>query len=290
MGLRMTLAALAALLALVFLAVWIAKGRQHSRKGRGVVLFYSLLLLASSAALFFRAKSENVRPQHQLEVESENRVSDPDLSQVVFDTTSTGEIAGKTSTKTKSESLGKEEAAIWTKSALELPRDVIGNDQSQSRNLGIRDGRNAPSLYTSDLQHSVEDVIESRILDAFDIIELFFETHGTKTFTSRPEQSKSSISSIEFVTGGAELSLRSVQYLRAFASELDKKYEHGVLEIHAQTDEAASSSEQRLQLTQSRAEAVRDVLIAHGFPAERLLSFGSEKAGTTRVKFVHRPN
>ncbi|MCB1059603.1 MAG: hypothetical protein KDB65_05195 [Calditrichaeota bacterium] len=136
-----------------------------------------------------------------------------------------------------------------------------------------------------------EDVIEDGILSAFDAIEIFFDTYGSPVAASASNRSGGqSTGSIEFVNGTSELSERSKNYLHSLAPQLGKMYKDGQLEIRAQSNEKADSPAHRFLLTQSRAEAVRDELSDSGFPANRLVPIGSETAGETRVKFVHRPN
>ncbi len=281
---RLILAVLAALLALVFVAVWFAKGRQHSTRGRSAVLFYAVLLFASSILLFMTSRDENFGVHEQPIVKHDpTQVTRPKLS-------TPDSVRSDNQDQIEPEQPKQEQVATWTKTKIVTPGSVRSNKNIQSRPLQLHSNRDLPTSSQPLDDQPVEDVIEAGILQAFDVIEVFFEAYGTPVGTSSSSGSKSSIASIEFVTGSAELSLRSVQYLRTIAAELGQKYKYGQLEIRAQTNETVSSPELRRQLTQSRAEAVRDVLALQGFPAERMVPIGSERAGETRVKFVHRPN
>ena len=283
---RLILALLAALLSLVFIAVWFAKGRQHSIRGRGAVLFYVILLFASSGILLLKSRNEKVAETTIPRAEPKQTAKiEKTLSDSVK--TDTQNLFGKS---VALEQPKQEQVATWTKTNIETPSSVRSKNNTQSRPLQVRGDRDLPTTSKPAIEQTTEDVIEASILQVFDVIEIIFETYGVPVGYSTTTQSKSSAASIEFMTGSAELSQRSVHYLRNLASEFGQKYENGQLEIRAQTNETVSSPELRRQLTQSRAEAVRDVLAAQGFPAERLVPIGSERAGETRVKFVHRPN
>ncbi|MBL0060372.1 MAG: hypothetical protein IPP40_02455 [bacterium] len=278
---RLILAVLAALLALVFVAVWFAKGRLHSTRGRGAILFYAIMLFASSGVLFLKSRDEGV-PQFEQPIVKHEQTQNTELDQLNSDS---DRVVSQRPAQPKQEQL-----ATWTKAKVVTPGSVRSNKNVVSHPLQLHNNSDLPTSTLPLNDKPVEDVIEAGILQAFDVIEVFFESYGTPVVTSSSLGSKSSPASIEFVTGSAELSLRSVQYLRIVAAELCQKYKDGQLEIRAQTDETVYSPELRRQLTQSRAEAVRDVLSLQGFPVERMVPIGSERAGETRVKFVHRPN
>lgn len=283
---RLILAILAALLGLVFIAVWFAKGRQHSFRGRGAVMFYAVLLFASSGVLLLRSRDEKISETTVPRAEGKQTTI---IEKTVSDSVKI-ENHKQFDKPTEPEQPKQEQVATWTKTKLETPNSVRSKNKTQPRHLQVRGSRDLPTASKPAKEQAAEDVIEASILQAFDVIEVIFETYGVPVGNSTNTQSKSSAASIEFMTGSAELSQRSVQYLRNLAYEFGQKYEYGQLEIRAQTNETVSSPELRRQLTQSRAEAVRDVLAAQGFPAERLVPIGSERAGETRVKFVHRPN
>ncbi len=281
---RLILAVLALLLALVFVAVWFAKGRQHSTRGRGAILFYAVLLFASSGVLYLNSRTAHTF-SHDQPIVKQEQTQAIQPKHLNSDTIGTERQTPSTPVQPN-----QEQVATWTKNKVVTPGSVRPNHNSQSRSPRINGNHDLPKTSRQFESEPVEDVIEAGILNAFDVIEIFFETYGSPAATTTETSLRSSGPSIEFVTGSAELSLRSVQYLRTIAAELGQKYEDGQLEIRAQTNETVSSPEFRRQLTQSRAEAVRDVLASQGFPAERLVPIGSEKAGETRVKFVHRPN
>lgn len=282
---RLILAVLAAALAMVFAVIWYVKGRQHSFKGRGAALFYATLLIASSIVLVMNSRSfVTSRPDNSPSIQTET-LSTPaqiDAPQVQTPTPRLAESA--------KEPPQPDPAATWTKAAVRTPSAIMAGKASNHRQLIVHSQTALPTSSRSESEAPIEDVIESNILQAFDVIEVFFDTYGTPSTPSISKNSKTAAASIEFVSGSAELSQQSISFLRKLASEFEHRYESGRLEIRAQTNETVSSPSQRLLLTQSRAEAVRNILAAEGFPSDRLVPVGTDKAGETQVKFVHRPN
>ncbi len=285
--LRLTLAILAALLALVFVGIWFAKGRQHSKKGRGATLFYAGLLFASAGALYLGS-------QKVQRTATKNEISPPltaksETKEIVPTTSSaTGEIELDPAEPKSQEDL---QTARLKSGNLSTSGDVAAITPIKRKPIPAHTSNLPKSSKPKTTNASVEDVIESSILGAFDIIEVFFETYGYPVSVSRSSTSgKLANGSIVFRSGSAELSQQSIRYLRTLATQLDMTYQDGQLEIRAQSNEQVDSPVHRFLLTQSRAEAVRDVLVAEGFPASRLVPIGSETEGETRVKFVHRPN
>jgi outer membrane protein OmpA-like peptidoglycan-associated protein len=296
---RLTLAVLAALLALVFLGVWFAKGRQHSKK-RGAVLLYSVLLFASAAVLYLGSKSEQEPAKQQITRDESSRknpkveeADSKDSSPEKAEVTSTTEAAPS---KVSTVPANPKSAEIWknqnsqssSHGSVELS---YGDTKSRKPKLKTSSGALPKSSKPKSDNRPAEEIIETEVLSAFDAIEIFFETYGA------PVAAQASFSgvrkpsgTIEFVNGTSELSEPSRKYLHTLAAQLEQMYEHGQLEIRAQSNEKVDSPAHRYLLTQSRAEAVRDVLAQSGFPADRLVPVGTEEAGETRVKFVHRPN
>lgn len=214
---RLILAILAALLALVFVAVWFAKGRQHSRRGRSAALFYAVLLFASSGFLFVKSRDESFSAHEQPIVKHEPKQA-PQPKQ-----STPGSDKADGQERTEPEQPKQEQVATWTKTKVVTPGSVRLSKTIQSHPLQLHHNRDLPTSTQPLGEKPVEDVIEAGILQAFDVIEVFFESYGTPIGTSSPFGSKSSTPSIEFVTGSAELSMRSIQCLRAIAAELGQK-------------------------------------------------------------------
>lgn len=285
--LRLLLAALAALLALVFLGVWWVRGRQRSTKGRSAVFIYAILLLCSSALLYTRSQDENVKqtdlrefvPEKPVKVETQKAPMsiEVDSAKVVRTVPETGQTTKIESTKSTQKSEASTPLVVQSQAQSKL--HLIGPPMLE-----------LPKRKRSSSTESVE-IVEATVLQAFDIIELFFDKYAAPmTATASTSTTANTVAKIEFVPGTAELSKSSLSYLRSLAPELSRIYKDGHLEIRAQADESVNSPAQRYLLTQSRAESVRDILAAEGFPPDRLVPVGSEIAGITRVKFVHRPN
>lgn len=287
---RPLLAVVAALLAIVFSTVWFLSGRQRSTKRGGGFLVYAILLLVSAVVLW--QKSEKATSTSPVDVDS--------IAKTPIAETGAQESMGDSSEQVSSQEreigrhldsdLNKEpsqEAAVWTKSKVLMPL-TEGRLGSPKRHLPSGHSTDNGSALRSN-RPAVEDLIESRILDAFDFIEVLFLKYGSLAESSEihPKHGAAS-STIEFVIGSNELSQRSIRYLRGLAPELARQYSSGNLEIRAETSESFASPGERLNLTKSRAEAIKDVLVAEGFPADRIVTVGTERAGETRVKFIHR--
>lgn len=294
---RLILAVLAALLALVFMGVWFAKGRQHSNR-RGAFLSYSLLLFASAAVLFIGSQNERDLPSPQTTSNARATPTTESSPKTPNNTTAQESdiLHGETSTTAVSAvPVNPKSEEVW-QDVKNQPETKTGSQQLsygdwQKRHPKLKNSAgNLPKASKPTKDKPVEDVIESGVLSAFDAIEIFFETYASPAAVpaSHSESVKPS-GKIEFVNGTSELNERSKNYLHSLAPQLGRMYEYGQLEIRAQSDENVDSPALRFLLTQSRAEAVRDVLADSGFPADRLVPVGSETAGETRVKFVHRP-
>lgn len=284
--LRLLLAIFAALLALVFLGVWWVRGRQRSTKGRTAVVLYAILLLCSSAFLYSRSQNEAVKQTVSRELVPEKQVK---VETQKVPTTSVVDSAKDVRTIPETEQTTKFESTKSTqKSEASTPSVIQSQAKAKPHFIGPP-MLELPKRKRSSPTEPVE-IVEAAVLQAFDIIELFFDKYAAPTTAAASSTTTNSIGKIEFVPGTAELSERSLNYLRSLAPELSKIYKDGHLEIRAQSDESVNSPAQRYMLTQSRAETVRDILAAEGFPPNRLVPVGSETVGVTRVKFVHRPN
>jgi len=290
--LRLLLAIVAALLSAVFFGVWWVKGRQRSSKGRSAALIYSLLLICSAALLLMRAQEPQVDSPR---IETTRRDTNAP-KQVPDSTAGTGSSqADSSAEQRKSEQTAMDIAAKSSEvSSSATTTSPARNREVVSQTAPRRERYIGPPLLElpkrkREKPREPEEVVEDVVLDAFDVIELFFDKFGSPA-PSPVRANGQPTGSIEFQPGTAQLSSRSLIYLRSLAPELRNQYRQGQLEILAQSGDTARSPAQRYLLTQSRAESVRDVLIAEGFPPNRIIPKGSEAAGVTRVKFVHRPN
>ncbi len=293
--LRLTLAICAALLAFGFLAFWLIRGRQQMVKHSKGALLYSLLLFASAAVLYrgavieqMAAPASKAQPTPSVKVHPSPSAAASPQPATPDSTAARTRIASTDFVRQGDGAQSGTTAQPQDKPSVEKPRPQSGS-RSRRELLVSSDARLPAAVRDSKPQPPVEDVIEAGVLHAFDLIEVFFEEHGSAS-AGAGKRLASTGGAIEFARGSSQLNEHSLSYLRSVASQLKYEYSDGQIEIRAQTNETIASAEERLMLTQSRAEAVRNVLAAAGFPADRLVPVGSETAGENRVKFVHRPN
>ncbi|MCB9357212.1 MAG: OmpA family protein [Calditrichaeota bacterium] len=290
---RLVLAAIALALAIMFAAVWWYRGRQRSPRTRGALIVYSLLLLCSAFLLYSRSSEPLVaqksdRPNPSAEVKSpvaaeQESGSDHKADAGAKEERARQETLQQTPTSSSSDREGYDSDHRDHAASLSSSRDFQLVYGPPERPLPKRKGSGARS-------GQPEEVIEAAVLHAFDIIELFFETHATPVVQANSNPGAAAGTAIEFLPGTAQLSDHSRRYLESLAPALEKQCKSGRLEIRAQTNEKLGSPAMRFSLTQSRAEAVAEILTSGGFPADRLIAIGSESANQTSVSFVHRPN
>lgn len=291
-SLRLTLAICAGLLAFGFLAAWLLKGREQQVRRSKAALFYSVLLFASAAVLY---RGAIVR--HETEIGGHAQANEPEQLALKSDSDAADQQqvnrdSSSTLPMTKADPVGvklnqKSEPPNIEKTRVVLPSRISGKGKKEL--LVSSDARMPVSVRDQKPQPAPEDVVEAGVLYAFDLIEVFFERYGSPAPTSG-KRLASTGGVIEFVHGSSQLNEHSLSYLNSVARQLKTEYVDGHIEIRAQTNEEVASTAERLNLTQSRAEAVRDVLAAAGIPSDRLVAVGTEKAGENRVKIVHRPN
>ncbi|MBK6766961.1 MAG: hypothetical protein IPG71_11845 [bacterium] len=266
--LRLLLAIVAALLAAVFFGVWWVRGRQRSTKGSSATLVYALLLLCSSGLLLLRAQ------QHAAEVPRERAAR---IEPAPRTPSSETPVAAQTNRSDSSHSCSVNEKAPSSPGQSSAEPNHVSPYIEQAGSSNVVSAKAKPRVpyigppllelpkRKRDKLREPADVVEAAVLDAFEVIDLFFDKFGSPA-TSSSGVSDHPTGQIEFLPGTAVLSGRSLNYFRAFAPELSKLYKEGRIEIRAQSDDTGSSPAQRYLLTQSRAETVRDALIAGGIP------------------------
>jgi len=126
-----------------------------------------------------------------------------------------------------------------------------------------------------------EDRIFAAIDASFDWIEDFFEEYATPIAVStntlkqpkKVEQPEIAFPAVRFNSGTAELTIDSQVELKILATRLTTEYPRSVLEIQAYVDSIGPEAF-NFVLTQARADAVRDLLIAEGMKESRIIAKG----------------
>lgn len=293
-NIRLLLASVALVFAVISVAIWWIRGRQRSVQKRGFALVYSILLFVSAILLYSRAGDQETAKvdserDHVVETrQMESRIL-VDSMQVEPESVvqQSSDLARTASSRNEDKKPDSEREGV-----LKLKDSTVQLLNTELRPVQVPPQKPLPRHSSRKVNgDSIDEVVEASVIFAFDAIERFFGTYGSPV-SSQKIQTKSDTASreIEFLPGTAELTSMSKNYLRSLAPELKSHLVAGHIEIHSQTDESLNSPAERLSLTQSRAEAVMKVLAAEGIPAERLIPVGNETAGQSCVSFVHRPN
>ena len=150
-------------------------------------------------------------------------------------------------------------------------------------------------------QKEWDDRVFAAIDASFEWIENFFDKYASPVTTAHRTTKKHLVDDnipafefpqIRFNDGTAELTEESQVDLKILATRLTTEYPKGVLEIQAYVDSVGPEAF-NFVLTQARADAVRDLLIAEGIDESRLIARGygtgdNPDIADARIEFIVR--